>query len=70
VNSHHHQAVNKVGEGLRAVAWAKDGIIESIEDTRPDRFILGLQWHPELSWRTDELSKEIFAEFVGRTRRE
>jgi putative glutamine amidotransferase len=70
VNSHHHQAVNKVGDDLRAVAWANDGIIESIEDTRPDRFILGVQWHPELSWRTDELSKEIFSEFVARARRD
>ena len=66
VNSHHHQAVHKLGDDLRAVAWAKDGIIECIEDTRPDRFILGVQWHPELSWRTDALSKEIFGEFVDR----
>jgi putative glutamine amidotransferase len=69
VNSHHHQAVNKVGEGLRAVGWAKDGIIECIEDTHPDRFILGVQWHPELSWRTDDLSKDIFNEFIARSRK-
>jgi putative glutamine amidotransferase len=68
VNSHHHQAVNKIGEDLRAVAWAKDGIIECIEDTRPDRFILGVQWHPDLSWRTDALSIEIFSEFVAKAR--
>lgn len=70
VNSHHHQAVNKLGADLRAVAWAKDGIVECIEDTRPDRFILGVQWHPELSWRIDDLSKEIFGEFVGKAGRQ
>lgn len=66
VNSHHHQAVKTVGENLRAVAWANDGVIEGIEDTRSDRFVLGVQWHPELSWNTDELSRSIFNEFVSR----
>ncbi len=63
VNSHHHQAVKKTGENLKVTAWAKDGIVECIEDTREDRFALGVQWHPELSWKTDELSKGIFREF-------
>lgn len=65
VNSHHHQAIGKVGENLKSTAWAKDGVIECIEDTREDRFVLGVQWHPELSWRTDELSRRIFAEFIS-----
>jgi putative glutamine amidotransferase len=63
VNSHHHQAVKKTGDNLKVTAWAKDGIVECIEDTREDRFALGVQWHPELSWRSDELSKGIFSEF-------
>ena len=66
VNSHHHQAIKSVGENLRPVAWANDGVIECIEDTRPDRFVLGVQWHPELAWDTDELSKSIFGAFVSR----
>ncbi|HVE56586.1 MAG TPA: gamma-glutamyl-gamma-aminobutyrate hydrolase family protein, partial [Pyrinomonadaceae bacterium] len=53
VNSHHHQAIGKVGKNLKSTAWAKDGVIECIEDTRNDRFVLGVQWHPELSWKTD-----------------
>lgn len=65
VNSHHHQAVKKVGKNLRSTAWAKDGVIECIEDTREDRHILGVQWHPELSWKTDILSKNIFESFVS-----
>ncbi len=64
VNSHHHQAVKQTGRDLDAVAWANDGIIEGILDTRPERFVLGLQWHPELSWDSDEFSRRIFATFV------
>jgi putative glutamine amidotransferase len=65
VNSHHHQAVKKVGKNLRATAWAKDGVIECIEDTRKDRFVLGVQWHPELSWKTEDFSKKIFESFIS-----
>ena len=46
VNSFHHQAVDRLGSGLRAVAWAPDGTIEAIED-ETDRFVLGVQWHAE-----------------------
>lgn len=65
VNSHHHQAVKKVGKNLRATAWASDGIVECIEDTRKGRFIVGVQWHPELSWANDTLSARLFEEFVA-----
>ena len=64
VNSSHHQSVNKVGRDLAIGARAKDGIIESIQDTRDGHFVLGVQWHPELSWNTDELSRAIFKLFV------
>lgn len=66
VNSHHHQAIRTTGRDLSAFAWANDGVIEGIEDTRPDRFVLGVQWHPELSWRSDPLSRGIFEMFVDR----
>jgi len=65
VNSHHHQAIGKLGENLKSTAWAKDGVVECIEDTREDRFVLGVQWHPELSWKTDDLSRNIFTEFIS-----
>ena len=46
VNSFHHQATNRLGSGLRAVAWSSDGVIEGIEaPARP--FVLGVQWHAE-----------------------
>lgn len=46
VNSYHHQAVRKLGRGLRAVAHAEDGVIEGIELAGPD-FVVGVQWHAE-----------------------
>jgi len=66
VNSHHHQAVREVGRELRATAWAKDGVIECIEDIRAERFVLGVQWHPELSWKTDPVSRKIFETFIAK----
>jgi putative glutamine amidotransferase len=45
-NSYHHQAINDIGENLRAIAWAEDGIIEAIE-LPGKRFVLGVQSHPE-----------------------
>jgi putative glutamine amidotransferase len=45
VNSLHHQAVDRVGDGLQAVAWAEDGTIEGLEDR--DRRVIAVQWHPE-----------------------
>jgi putative glutamine amidotransferase len=66
VNSHHHQAIGKLGRHLKAMACTHDGIVESFQDTRMDRFILGVQWHPELSWKFDTFSREIFETFVAR----
>jgi len=68
VNSHHHQAVETVGRELVATAWASDGIIEAVEDPRGDRFVVGVQWHPELGWEKDELSRALFREFVDEAR--
>jgi putative glutamine amidotransferase len=46
VNSFHHQAVDRLGRGLRAVAWSDDGLIEAIETDGPT-LTLGVQWHAE-----------------------
>ena len=48
VNTYHHQAVpaNDLAPGLRAVAWAEDGVIEALE-LPGHPFYLGVQWHPE-----------------------
>ena len=68
VNSSHHQAIRKTGKNLKAVAWAKDGIIECVQDTRKGRFALGVQWHPEMTADFDHISREIFAVFVEKCR--
>ena len=65
VNSHHHQAIESVGANLIATAWSTDGVIEALEDPRPDRFIVAVQWHPELGWKDDELSQRLFKSFVS-----
>jgi putative glutamine amidotransferase len=46
VNTIHHQAISRVGEGYRPVAWAADGIIEAIEAT-DGAPVVAVQWHPE-----------------------
>lgn len=64
VNSFHHQAVNKVGENLRVVARASDGIIECVESTK-HTFVFGFQWHPEeFVIEGDEGSKRIFKNYI------
>lgn len=65
VNSHHHQAIEMVGRNLRATAWATDGIIEAVEDTRAGRWVLGVQWHPEIEWAGDALASGLFAELIS-----
>jgi len=45
VVSHHHQAVARLADGLRATGFSDDGIIEALE--RPGGYLLGVQWHPE-----------------------
>jgi putative glutamine amidotransferase len=52
VPTHHHQAVNLLGQGLRAVAWENDGTVEAVEAGPSELgglsgFVLGVQWHPE-----------------------
>jgi putative glutamine amidotransferase len=65
VNSFHHQAIDVVGQNLEPIAWASDGIVEAVADPRRDRFVLGVQWHPERGWQGDSLSQAIFNHFVG-----
>ena len=65
VNSSHHQAAERAGDGLRAVARsATDGVIEALEGISPDHFVLAVQWHPERTYYLDEPSKAIFRAFV------
>ena len=62
VNSLHHQAVKRLGSGLIASAISDDGVIESYE-INDGRFILGIQWHPEMMLH-NQLQKRIFTQFI------
>lgn len=67
VNSFHHQGIERLGKGLRAVAHAPDGTIEGIE--APDRpFCVGVQWHAELLIERHE-ETAMFEAFVDTSRR-
>jgi len=68
VNSMHHQAVREVGAGLRIVARCPDGIAEAVETVEDDRFLVGVQWHPERMAGTNERQRKIFSAFVQSAR--
>jgi putative glutamine amidotransferase len=65
VNSSHHQAAQVAGEGLHIVARCpQDGIIEALESSSPDHFVVAVQWHPERSVEDDQPSRGIFRALV------
>jgi putative glutamine amidotransferase len=68
VNTMHHQAVNALGRGLRAVAWAtSDGTIEALEsDEHP--WLVMVQFHPEELVAFHEPSRRLFEAFVDACR--
>jgi putative glutamine amidotransferase len=73
VNSSHHQAVESAGEGLRVVARsADDDVIEGLEGTGPEHFVVAVQWHPERSVsegaELGESARAIFRAFVEAAR--
>lgn len=65
VNSFHHQAVRNVGKGLKVVAKSPDGVIEATETIDPDRFLIGVQWHPEKMIPEHPLQAKIFQAFIA-----
>jgi putative glutamine amidotransferase len=65
--SWHHQAIDRLGKGLRAVAWAEDGVIEAVEH-QGHPWCIGVQWHPEM--QPDEAPQRgLFAALVTAARR-
>ena len=69
-NSSHHQAAGDViGDGLKVVAHCPDDhIIEALEGTSREHFVLGVQWHPERSFDDDLRSQAIFSALVEAAR--
>ncbi len=69
VNSTHHQALDRIGGGLKEAARAPDGIVEAVMGTDHRHWVLGVQWHPEKSYDYDEFSRKIFESFLAQCRR-
>jgi hypothetical protein len=61
VNTYHHQGLDRLGDGLRAVAHAEDGLVEAVEGT-DGAWLLGVQWHPEMSYATHPDQRVPFLE--------
>lgn len=68
-SSHHHQGIDRIGEGLRATGWSEDGLVEAIErepdgasDNRPYEagWMVGVQWHPEDTAEADPAQQALF----------
>jgi putative glutamine amidotransferase len=68
VNTTHHQAIKGLGKCLIVNAIADDGVIEGIESTR-HRFVLGVQWHPEVLAPRRLGHRKIFSAFVAACKR-
>jgi putative glutamine amidotransferase len=65
VQSVHHQAVHRLGDGLRAVGWSDDGVVEAVEAV-DHPFVIGVQWHPELDALSDPRPMRLFEALVAR----
>jgi putative glutamine amidotransferase len=60
VSCHHHQGVDRLGDGLLPVAWATDGAVEAVE-LPGDGFVVAVQWHPE----EDTVGRRLFEALVA-----
>lgn len=67
VNSMHHQGIARLAPGLTAVATAGDGLIEGVE-VPDDRFVVGVQWHPEDLVDVDPRMRRLFDAFIAAAR--
>ena len=65
VNSFHHQAVDKLGEGLKATAFSPDGILEGFESKKHEN-VWAVQWHPEIMFKHHPEQLAIFTDFINR----
>lgn len=63
VNSTHHQAVEKIGGGLRVTGWSEEGIVEAFEH-RTHPHLMGVQWHPERLASERNGHHHLFCDFV------
>jgi putative glutamine amidotransferase len=67
VNSMHHQGIKRLAPGLRASAFAPDGLIEGVEGYN-GQYLVGVQWHPEELVETSAPQRRLFADFIDAAR--
>ncbi len=67
-NTLHHQSVKQVGEGLKVVGVAPDGVIEALESEDLNRWVFSVQCHPEELWRDHVWAIQLMREFVEAAR--
>jgi putative glutamine amidotransferase len=67
VNSLHHQAIKRLGRGLKVTAHSEDGLVEAVEAADEYPFLMAVQWHPEELVDHPE-QKKIFEQFVAKCR--
>jgi putative glutamine amidotransferase len=60
--SHHHQGLDRIGDGFRPVAWSPDGLVEGIE--REQGWAVGVLWHPESTAAVDPVQRRLVRAFV------
>lgn len=66
-SSHHRQAVARIGAGLVESGWSEDGLVEAIEEAG-ERWVVGVQWHPEDTAAADPEQRRVFGAFVEAAR--
>jgi putative glutamine amidotransferase len=75
-SSHHHQGIDRVGDGLRVSGRSPDGLVEALEldvggadDPTTEPWVVGVQWHPEDTAAADPAQQGLFDALVASARR-
>ena len=64
VSCYHHQALDRLGDGLVVTARSEEGVVECVELPETTGWYLGVQWHPEDTWRTEPAQAAVFRALV------
>lgn len=67
VNSYHHQSIKTLGSNLKVIAYSNDGVIEAVQKEN-EKFVLGVQWHPELMVDYSSHMLNLFKRFIDECR--
>ncbi|MCW6653798.1 gamma-glutamyl-gamma-aminobutyrate hydrolase family protein [Aerococcaceae bacterium NML210727] len=68
INSVHHQGIKQLAPSLTATAWSQDEVIEAVEWIDDTHSIIGVQWHPELTFGANQESMNLFIDLITRSK--